>query len=104
VSDIKKWNRLSGNNLSIGQRLTLYPKTFPLNGTQNASAGGQKSASKITSIASDQKTYTVAAGDSLWLIAQKLKGVSVDDLKKWNDIWDNQLKPGTTLKLCSCSP
>ena len=108
VSDIKKWNRLSGNNLSVGQRLTLYPKIFPVSGTQNASAVGQKSTqksvSKTPSIAADQKTYTVAAGDSLWLIAQKLKGVSVDDLKKWNDIWNNELKPGTTLKLCSCSP
>lgn len=104
VSDIKKWNRLSGNNLSVGQRLTLYPKIFPVSGTQNASAVGQKSVSKTPSIAADQKTYTVAAGDSLWLIAQKLKGVSVDDLKKWNDIWNNELKPGTTLKLCSCSP
>ena len=104
VSDIKKWNRLSGNNLSVGQRLTLYPKKFPIGAPNSASAGGQKSTPKTPSIAADQKTYTVAAGDSLWRIAQKVKGVSVDDLKKWNDIWNNQLKPGTTLKLCSCSP
>jgi membrane-bound lytic murein transglycosylase D len=108
VSDIKKWNRLRNNNLSIGQRLTLYPKRFPASGSGSASAGGQKSdqksRQKSPSIAADQKTYTVAVGDSLWSIAQKVEGVSVADLKKWNDIWNNQLKPGTTIKLCSCTP
>ncbi|MDG2415629.1 MAG: transglycosylase SLT domain-containing protein [Flavobacteriaceae bacterium] len=108
VLDIKKWNRLRNNNLSIGQRLTLYPKRFPVSGFGSASAGGQKndqkSPQKSPSIAADQKTYTVAVGDSLWSIAQKVEGVSVADLKKWNDIWNNQLKPGTTIKLCSCTP
>jgi membrane-bound lytic murein transglycosylase D len=108
VLDIKKWNRLRNNNLSIGQRLTLYPKRFPASGSGSASAGGQKSdqksPQKSPSIAADQKTYVVAVGDSLWSIAQKVEGVSVADLKKWNDIWNNQLKPGTTIKLCSCTP
>lgn len=101
ISDLKKWNRLKNNNLAIGQRLTVYPRRFPKGATtvQKVSAKGQKKP-----LNPENKTYTIAAGDSLWSIAQRLEGVSVEDLKKWNDIWTNQLKPGTTIKLCRCSP
>jgi membrane-bound lytic murein transglycosylase D len=99
ISDIKKWNKLKSNHISIGQRLTLYPNNIQ-NSSTKISAGGQKAASAPL----EEKTYVVANGDSLWSIAQRISGVSVADLKKWNDIWDNKLKPGATLKLCSCSP
>jgi len=39
----------------------------------------------------------VKAGDSLWSISNKLSGVSIQNLKEWNDIWDSYLKPGMTL-------
>ena len=103
VSEIKKWNRLSGNNIAVGQRLTIYPKRFPVSSKTllaKASAGGQNSSNLSTA----EKTYVVATGDSLWSIAQRIEGVSVADLKLWNDIWNDQLKPGTKIKLCSCSP
>lgn len=106
VSDIKKWNRLGGNNLSVGQRLTLYPRRFPATAaTSPSSPSRSKTTSKSRALLDPAaKTYVVAVGDSLWSIAQRLKGVSVADLKKWNDIWNNQLQPGTRIKLCSCSP
>ncbi|MFT6722755.1 MAG: membrane-bound lytic murein transglycosylase D [Flavobacteriaceae bacterium] len=101
ISDIKKWNKLKSNHISIGQRLTLYPNNTNIqNSNTKISTRGQKAASEPL----EEKTYVVANGDSLWSIAQRISGVSVADLKKWNDIWDNKLKPGATLKLCSCSP
>ena len=30
----------------------------------------------------------------IWTIAQKLPNISVEDLKKWNDISSKDLKPG----------
>ena len=30
-------------------------------------------------------------------ISNKLKGISIQNLKEWNDIWDSNLKPGMTL-------
>ena len=42
-------------------------------------------------------TYKVKSGDSLWSIAQKFSGVSVQNLKDWNDISGNKLKVGMTL-------
>jgi len=44
-----------------------------------------------------KQTYTVKAGDSLWKIANKLPGVSVENLKVWNDISSTRLKPGVEL-------
>lgn len=41
-------------------------------------------------------TYTVQARDSLWNIARK-HNVSVDDLKRWNNVDEKSLRAGTTL-------
>lgn len=40
--------------------------------------------------------YKVRSGDSLWLIARKLR-VSTRDIKRWNDLHSNKLQPGTKL-------
>jgi membrane-bound lytic murein transglycosylase D len=44
-----------------------------------------------------KKTYTVRQGDSLWKIASKFPGVSVENIKVWNDISGSKLKPGMRL-------
>jgi membrane-bound lytic murein transglycosylase D len=42
----------------------------------------------------------VKNGDSLWNISKKFQNVSVDEIKKWNNIWSvKSLKPGTKLKI-----
>jgi membrane-bound lytic murein transglycosylase D len=88
VSQIKKWNGLGTNDLKIGQRLTIYSRN-PTAYTFNTS--------KTAINASNKSTYLVKAGDSLWSISNKLTGVSIQNLKEWNDIWNSHLKPGMTL-------
>ena len=88
VSQIKKWNGLRTNDLKIGQQLTIYsrnPTAYTLNKP------------KTTINTSNKSTYLVKAGDSLWSISNKLTGVSIQNLKEWNDIWNSHLKPGMTL-------
>ena len=46
----------------------------------------------------ESSTYTVRSGDVLGLIAQR-HGVSVRDLKSWNNIRGNIIKPGQKLKI-----
>ena len=90
VSQIKRWNGLRSNNLKIGQRLTIYPR--------NPVASSSKPKSTETKVnTAGKKTYTVKQGDSLWSIAQKFDGVSVENLKSWNKISSNKLKIGMTL-------
>ena len=92
VSQIKQWNGLRTNDLKIGQRLTIYSRN-----PTAASFNNLKPATKIVKNTSNKSTYLVKAGDSLWSISNKLTGISIQNLKEWNDIWDSHLKPGMTL-------
>ena len=89
VSQLKQWNGLRSNNLKIGQRLTIYPRN-------HKSSTTPKLPKKVVNAAGKQ-SYKVRSGDSLWTIAQKFSGVSVQNIKDWNDISSNNLKIGTTL-------
>ena len=89
VSQLKQWNGLRSNNLKIGQRLTIYPR-------HHGVSAPPKAVKKVVNTEGKQ-TYTVKSGDSLWTIAQKFSGVSVQNIKDWNDISSNKLKIGTTL-------
>lgn len=94
VSDIKRWNGLRSNTISIGQRLTIYPRKPHV----AASPTPQKT-STTKPLSGNITTYTVQSGDSLWSISQKYPGVSVQNIKDWNDISGNNLKPGMKLKI-----
>lgn len=82
VSDLKKWNNMRSNTIMYGQKLKLY---------------GVASKKEIKNT-SGQTTYVVRNGDSLYSIAKKFPGVSADDLKKWNGISGDTIKPGMKLK------
>ena len=99
VSDLKRWNRLKTSRLKIGQRLSIYPKRMAVaKATTNVVKVDTKT-SKQT-IKGNFEMYTVKKGDSLWTISRKFKNVSVDKIKKWNNIWSvKSLKPGTKLKI-----
>ena len=90
VSQIRQWNGLRTNDLKIGQRLTIYSR----NPTADITA---KSTQSISKDIIEKRTYLVKSGDSLWSISNKLSGVSIQNLKEWNDIWNSYLKPGMTL-------
>jgi len=90
VSQIKRWNGLRNNNLRIGQRLTIYPRK-PVTSSKSTAVVKKKP------IDPNKKTYSVQKGDSLWSISQKFPGVSVQNIKDWNDISGNKLKPGQVL-------
>ncbi len=94
VSSIKKWNGLRSNTLRIGQRLTIYPRRPVVSNTQT-----KKPTTVTRAITNTSEMYTVKAGDTLWSISQKIKGVSVENLKIWNDISGSGIKPGMKLKL-----
>ena len=97
VSQIKRWNGLRSNNLKIGQRLTIFPR-------KNIKATvTPKNTPTRTAVAGNVKVHEVRSGDSLWTISRKYPGISIENLRKWNGISGNNLKPGTKLKLCDCS-
>ncbi len=89
VSQIKQWNGLRSNNLRVGQRLTIYPRNPVATSTSNTA--------KTVVNSEGRKTYKVRSGDSLWTIAQKFSGVSIQNIRDWNDISGNKLEVGMTL-------
>ncbi|WP_127023322.1 LysM peptidoglycan-binding domain-containing protein [Flagellimonas beolgyonensis] len=97
VSEIKRWNGLRSNNLRIGQRLTIFPRKPYI------ASNSTKSSSNSSTAVNGTKVHTVQQGDSLWTISKKYPGVSVENLREWNGLSGNNLKPGTKLKLCDCS-
>jgi len=90
VTDLKRWNNLKSTNIQVGQKLKVYP---PEN--QNVSGGNN---SKPSSNSSGTTTYTVKSGDSLWSIAKKFN-VTVDHIKKLNNLKNNDIKVGQKLKI-----
>ena len=80
VAELKEYNNLSSNNLSIGQILKI-----PTTNNDNSNSG-------------NQTIYTVKRGDSLWSIASNY-GVSVADLRKANNLTSDTLTIGQVLKI-----
>ncbi len=103
VSQIKRWNGLRSNNLRIGQRLTIYPRK-PVVTASNTGTKTPATKQKPVQLPKDpSKIHVVQSGDSLWTISRKYPGVTIENLRKWNGIRGNNLKPGTKLRLCECS-
>jgi membrane-bound lytic murein transglycosylase D len=98
VSQIMQWNGLKSNDLKIGQRLTIYPSNHVASSTANTASASSKT-SITSNLSGNIETYIVKSGDSLWSISQKFPGVSVQNIKDWNDISGSKLKPGMKLKI-----
>nr|WP_223266353.1 lytic transglycosylase domain-containing protein [Gelidibacter gilvus] len=98
VSQLKQWNGLRSNDLKIGQRLIVY-RTQPSTSASKSVANVSTKPTVQNSTSNSSKTYKVRSGDSLWSISKKFPGVSIQNIKDWNDISGNNLKAGTTLKL-----
>ena len=86
VDDIKSWNNLKDNALSVGQDILIKK------------GGSTVSSTPPPSTTSNEKkmTHTVAAGETLYSIA-KTYNVSVDQLRQWNNLQSNDVKLSQTL-------
>lgn len=92
VKNIMKWNHMSNSNIHIGQKLKIYTSGGPSSTTQTKSEGTGTSAKEYI-------TYTVKSGDTLLKIAKKYPNVSVDEIKKWNQLKSDKISVGAKLKI-----
>ena len=99
VNDLRKWNNLSSNTIRVGQRLNIWLRQ-PVGGTTARSATSVASSapkSIIPTPTAGSKTYTVQEGDTLWDIARKFEGLTIDRIKKLNSMTHSKIQPGQRL-------
>jgi len=84
VDDLKSWNNLKENSLSVGQVLVLKAKSLRDQQVTNLP------------VLKKEGVHVVGASQTLYSIARQYE-VSVDDLKAWNNLSSNELTVGQTL-------
>ncbi len=125
VEDIQKWNQLTDNNLKLGQQIAVTNPTFKPNKNdyQSIPMVDERDEKVVKNKIEDKKSvltksdtilqnkaqnnflktkntnyHIVEKGQSLYAIS-KLYNVSVDDLKKWNKLQDNNIQLGQQIQL-----
>ncbi len=108
VSELKRWNGLKSNRIYPGRTLAIYhtrkvkvyidppaQQEATQDDTASQQTGGSGSSSSLRVV-----YHMVQKGDTLWNIARKYDGVTVEQLKELNQISDiKSLQPGTRIKV-----
>ncbi len=123
VTDLRSWNKLRSNSIFKGQKLAYYttvtvkvpvPETEKVATTttadsvKDAEVANQENSvvttttTSTTNLAANQEVvyHMVQKGDTLWNIAQRYEGATVEQIMKINKIQSTKnLIPGTKLKV-----
>ena len=91
VNQLRDWNNISGNKIVSGKNLRIYP-----DGTNNNVAVNETKSTVTTK--NNIYKYKVKRGDNLSEISEKF-GVTVPQIKKWNNISGDNIAAGKTLKI-----
>lgn len=98
IEELKQWNNLKSNAIAIGNSLVVAKNEIVID-TNKATVASFKKKEQFSNSAKKEAEYYVKKGDSLYSISKKYPGVTISDLKKWNNIKDDELKPGMKLKI-----
>lgn len=92
ITELQQWNNLEGNQIELGQELIYY---FQNEQTQELT-GGESEPLVNRSSGSENVSYIVKSGDSLYKIAGE-HNMTVQELKDLNNLTDNNLRIGQRL-------
>lgn len=104
VSDIRKWNNLNSNLIRVGQRLNIWVLPYYNGSTksnyvvQNLPSSAPKTTAEEPELIAGN-TYLVKYGDSLWSISKKFDNLSIEKLKKLNNLTSSRINPGQKLRI-----
>lgn len=121
LSQVRSWNGIRRNLIRVGQKLVIYvPKSKvdyynainTMSFSQKQIRNGKQVSATTSSIQNkptpvenstndaDFEVYKVRRGDTLWDIAKKYPGVSATDIKRLNNLSENdKIVPGQYLKI-----
>lgn len=87
VNNLKKWNNLNSNTISVGQNLNIYP------GPEKAAEINKQ---KEVMETQGKKIHIVSSGETLYSISNKYN-ISQSELREWNRLESNSLSIGQEL-------
>ncbi|TAM84578.1 MAG: LysM peptidoglycan-binding domain-containing protein [Acidobacteria bacterium] len=93
VAGLRNWNHLRGSQIVAGRTLQVYARGGP-----SPETTGEYHAEMPNGV----KIYRIQRGDSLGSIARRFH-VSVDKLRRWNNLRGSAIVEGTSLKISSGS-
>lgn len=88
LSSLRQWNDISGNKIFAGRKLKIYTDKSP-----DYYASNNTGSTKSTLY-----RYRVKRGDTVSQLAEQF-GVSAAQIRNWNNMRDNKLVAGKTLKI-----
>ena len=99
--DLKRWNHLRSTKIQRGQKIVILKEVAETRAERLAEQGTAKGRKKAEVVAQTKRYkpryHRVQDGDTLWNIAQRYDGLTIDRLKKMNHIHSNSLRPGQKL-------
>ncbi|MBK0401586.1 LysM peptidoglycan-binding domain-containing protein [Adhaeribacter sp. BT258] len=122
VEDLKTWNNLKSTNVMVNQKLVIHQPAVTDSAQTTALASAEVKTTEetvaetkpapvqIAKASPVKKTvarkvapkapiiiHSVQPGDTLWNISKKYEGITVEEIKKKNNLKTNELKPGQKL-------
>jgi membrane-bound lytic murein transglycosylase D len=95
VDDLRKWNELPRRKrgLQIGTIMLVWPGDAPTAQVQERAGTVMAATHDPAKVQGGRATmHTLAVGETLWSVAQRY-GVTVEDIKRWNNIQDHRNLP-----------
>ena len=100
VAEVKKWNHIKGNNIALGKNLKIIKNERVVTTVRKEVKADKNVETAVASNDGENPSdfYVVERGDNLFNIAKKFN-VSLEDLKKWNNLDDLNVAQGVKLTL-----
>ncbi len=99
TTDLQEWNNMKGTVIRVGQPLNIWiADDFYDKANKSLSQMSGVSPNQPQKVLKDRE-YKVLEGDTLWEISRKYDGLTVEKLKKMNNLDGNGIKPGQILKI-----
>ena len=97
INNLLEWNSLSDTNIKLGDKLIVGKEEIVAQAVNKTKKS--KNDDYAVSKRQNDKMYSVRRGDSLFSISKKFPGVTISDIKKWNNIKGESIQPGMKLKI-----
>lgn len=101
IDDVKSWNNIPDTGIKVGQELIIRKKTFATTTQPSTTTPVQTQPATTVPVQtlptqSMKGVHTVTAKETLYSIS-RMYGATIQQLKEWNNLTSNDVKPGQTL-------